>query len=165
MEVKIRPARPGDGEGIARAHLDSGRTYSDLDPSTFHVPQKDGLAEWTESFLREGPPPGHHWTVAVAEGSVVGYAEAHVEEPRDDAHRQIQNEFFDRRVSLDALAVAEAWRRHGIGTRLVREVEAWAREQGAARVFLDTWAESPMSVPFYKSLGYRARAINFDKRL
>jgi hypothetical protein len=37
-------------------------------------------------------------------------------------------------------------------------VEAWARERGAALVLLDTWVDSPVSVPFYE------RRMRFSRR-
>ena len=39
------------------------------------------------------------------------------------------------------------WRR-GAGRALLETAEAWGRDRGAEAVRLDTWAESPVSVPF-----------------
>ena len=45
-------------------------------------------------------------------------------------------------------------------------VERWARERGAVCAMLDTYAASPLSVPFYEQrMGYQRRAIIFQKRL
>jgi GNAT superfamily N-acetyltransferase len=44
-------------------------------------------------------------------------------------------------------------------------VEEWARGRGAELVMLQTWADSPESVPFYERIGYRRRAIIFQKQL
>jgi len=44
MSVRIRPARPGDGEDMARIWLSAGAYYADLDPAHFHVPSTEGLA-------------------------------------------------------------------------------------------------------------------------
>jgi GNAT superfamily N-acetyltransferase len=43
--------------------------------------------------------------------------------------------------------------------------ESWARDRGAVLVALDTWIDSPLSVPFYEALGYDRRSIIFQKRL
>jgi GNAT superfamily N-acetyltransferase len=70
------------------------------------------------------------------------------------------------RVCVDALSVAEAHRRRGVGTQLMDAIERWARERGAVYVMLDTYAGSPLSVPFYEhGMGYRWRSIVFEKRL
>ena len=52
MLVQIRPARPGDGEGLARVWLSAGAYYADLDPAHFQVPSADGLAESFASMVR-----------------------------------------------------------------------------------------------------------------
>jgi GNAT superfamily N-acetyltransferase len=70
------------------------------------------------------------------------------------------------RIYVDALGVAQAHRRRGVGTRLMGAIERWARERGAVWVMLDTYAASPLSVPFYeRGMGYRRRSIVFEKRL
>jgi GNAT superfamily N-acetyltransferase len=70
------------------------------------------------------------------------------------------------RAEVDALEVGTPYRRHGIGKRLMREVERWARNHGAERAVLTTFAGSPLSVPFYEQgMGYRRRSIVFEKRL
>ena len=56
-------------------------------------------------------------------------------------------------------------RRRGVATLLVEKAEAWGREQGASVVLLDTWAESPVSVPFWERMGYGRRSIVFRKPL
>jgi ribosomal protein S18 acetylase RimI-like enzyme len=70
-----------------------------------------------------------------------------------------------RRLSVDALAVAERFRRQGVGRMLMEAAERWGRRRGAELVVLDTWIDSPLSVPFYDALGYRRRQIKFDKPL
>ena len=44
-------------------------------------------------------------------------------------------------------------------------VETWAGDVGATVVKLTTFANSPVSVPFYEALGYDHRAIVFMKYL
>lgn len=49
---------------------------------------------------------------------------------------------------------------------LMQAIERWARERAAVRAMLDTYAASPLSVPFYeRGMGYRRRSIGFEKRL
>jgi hypothetical protein len=37
MSVRIRPAWPGDGDGMARVWLTAGAYYADLDPAHFQL--------------------------------------------------------------------------------------------------------------------------------
>jgi len=44
MPVQIRPARVGDGDGMARVWLTAGAYYADLDPAHFQLPSAEGPA-------------------------------------------------------------------------------------------------------------------------
>ena len=67
---------------------------------------------------------------------------------------------------VNAVLTATAFRRRGVATRLVERAEEWGREQGADVALLDTWADSPVSVPFWeRRMGYGRRSIVFRKRL
>ena len=49
---------------------------------------------------------------------------------------------------------------------LLTAAEAWGRDRGAEVVRLDTYADSPVSVPFYEQrMGYQRRSIVFQKPL
>ena len=51
------------------------------------------------------------------------------------------------------LWVADAWRKHGIGSQLMGRAEAAAREKGCRAAYLDTFTfQAPK---FYERLGYR----------
>ena len=44
--------------------------------------------------------------------------------------------------------------------------EAWGRSQNAVIALLDTYSESPISIPFYEQrMGYRRRAVHLRKSL
>jgi GNAT superfamily N-acetyltransferase len=45
--------------------------------------------------------------------------------------------------------------RRGVGTRLMRAVEDWARAKGFAAATLTTFRHLPWNAPFYARLGYR----------
>jgi GNAT superfamily N-acetyltransferase len=67
---------------------------------------------------------------------------------------------------VDSLGVGEAYRRRGVGARLMDAVEEWGRDRGAVRSVLTTYHASPLSVPFYeRRMGYARRSIVFEKRL
>ena len=161
----IRPARSGDGEGMARCWIDAGVYYAALDPELFQVPETEGLSTWMEE---ERPPPddGARTTfVAEQAGEVVGFLDAMVIPALQSAAKQSVTEVGERRLVINALIVHRQHWRHGIGTQLMEAAEQWGRRHGATRVALDTWIESQVSVPFYEALGYRKRQLGFRKNL
>jgi len=163
-ELTVRPARRGDGEAIAPLSRDSAAYYRELAPDDFRFPDEEGQAEWLDSFL---PADGEQEIALVAEidGDVVGYLEARLEEPLDSARYQTNPELDQRRLFINALLTARSHWRRGVGSALVEAAEAWGRERGATVALMDTYAASPVSVPFWESRGYRTRNVVMHKRL
>jgi GNAT superfamily N-acetyltransferase len=160
----VRDAEPGDGEGIAEVWASVGAYYAELDPEHFQVPRVEGLAQGFEEVLGHRAEDELH-LVAELGGSLVGCLFARLEPPEPDAASQFVREHGLTRLAVDTVIVhRKAWRR-GVGRALVEAGEQWARDRGAIVVRLDTYAESPVSVPFYEGMGYRRRSIVFQKRL
>jgi GNAT superfamily N-acetyltransferase len=127
----IRPAQPGDGQGLAQVWSDTAAYYVALDPDRFQVPAADGLADWFEA--RWVRPLADHQFARVADvgGQVVGLVDAVLEEPLDSAPRQVLRELAWRRLLVNALVVRTDFWRRGIGRQLLGAAEAWGRERGA----------------------------------
>ena len=165
MAITVRAPRPGDGAGMARAWLSATAYYAGLDPEHFQVPSAEGLAESFEAGLGTG---GEDALMLVAEldGQVAGWLTARIEHPAASAARQMVREHGWTRLFIDALLVDQAVWREGAGTALLTAAEAWGRDRGAEVVRLDTYADSPVSVPFYEQrMGYQRRSIVFQKPL
>jgi GNAT superfamily N-acetyltransferase len=162
----VRPARPGDAADLARNWTDAGQHYAGLDTDAFQVPDADGLVAWFEELLRRPRSEDAVWLVAEVDGRVVGDVAARLELPAEDAARQLLRDLGRVRLYVDSLGVGEAYRRRGVGARLMRAVEKWGRDRGAVRAVLTTYHASPLSVPFYEQrMGYARRSIVFEKRL
>lgn len=65
------------------------------------------------------------------DGVVVGGVSASLHEPVDGAERELQIDLGRRRLHVNSLAVAGSYRRHRVGSALIRAVEEWGREKGA----------------------------------
>jgi hypothetical protein len=52
VKVLIRPAQPGDVEGLARAARDLAEQYAELEPDRFHVPEPMRSLPGTRRHLR-----------------------------------------------------------------------------------------------------------------
>jgi len=165
MPVTIRTPRPGDGAAMARVWLSAAAYYAGLDAQHFQIPPSEGVAESFEAGLGTG---GEDELMLVAEldGQVAGWLTARVEHPAPGAARQLVREPGWTRLHIDALLVDKAVWHQGTGTALLTAAEEWGRDRGAEVVRLDTYAGSPVSVPFYeRHMGYRRRAIVFQKTL
>ncbi|MEW6300721.1 MAG: GNAT family N-acetyltransferase [Thermodesulfobacteriota bacterium] len=64
-------------------------------------------------------------------------------------------QFFDEHAHLNLLAVDPAYRRVGVGRRLIGWLEATAREGGIFSVHLEVRAENLGARAFYRALGYQ----------
>ena len=63
-----------------------------------------------------------------------------------------------RRGMFHHLCVAEAWRRRGIATELVRHAEDALRAQGIQKVLLTAFRDNVAANAFWEKAGYPARA-------
>ncbi len=166
MSVHVRPARPGDGDGIARAWVSTAAYYAELDPEHFQVPRAEDIPGelWDNQI---GPPNGDSLQlVAELDGSVIGWLLARVIPPDDNAAAEITREQGWTRLAVDSLIVHRDHWRHGAGSALLEAAESWGQAKGAQVVRLTTYANSPVAVPFYEDhLGYQRRSIVFQKRL
>lgn len=99
-------------------------------------------------------------------GEAVGFVHARFLPPHEEAERQVTRELGAPRIYVNSLAVQRDHWRGGAGTALMKAVEEWGRERGARLIGLDTFAASPVSVPFYeKRMGYERHAIVFSGAL
>jgi GNAT superfamily N-acetyltransferase len=163
-EIVVRAAQPGDGRAVAALSYDAADYYGELAPGAFRRPDEDGHAAWLDSYL---PADGEREIALVAEldGAVAGYLEARLEEPSMSARYQTDPSLGERRLFINALLTSRTRWRRGVGSALVAAAEAWGREAGATIAVMDTYAESPISVPFWQSRGYRTHALIMRKRL
>jgi GNAT superfamily N-acetyltransferase len=165
MSVTVRPACPGDGAGIMHAWASAAAYYTALDAAHFQMPRSDGMAERWDAMLGQEDETSLR-LVAEVDGTAVGWLSARIEPPEDDAAIQLTREHGWTRLAVDALIVDQDHWRHGAGTALLEAAEAWGRDQGAQVSRLDTFAHSPVSVPFYEDrMGYQRRSIIFQKQL
>ncbi len=166
MDRALRPPRPGDGPGLARCWLDAGASYAALNPTLFQVPAADGLAQSLEDRFLYRAATDALALVADTAGHVVGYLIATIEQPSPRAAMDASRDAGLVRLVIDALIVRDAARYHGVGTQLMEAAEQWGRGCGATIVLLETYVDSPLSVPFYEHhLGYSRRALRFRKDL
>jgi GNAT superfamily N-acetyltransferase len=165
-DIVVREFVAGDGTGIAQISRDNGVYYAGLDPELFRRPDDDGLVELIENDSDWRVAPENLALVAEVDGIVAGYLEASVQEPLETARWQTQRDLGVRRLFINFVGTADAFKRRGVATALVEAAEAWGVSQGATVALCDTWIDSPVSVPFWESrMGYARRGIILRKAL
>jgi GNAT superfamily N-acetyltransferase len=164
--IVLREPRADDASAIAQLTVELGLYYSQLAPELFAPVAEEGLAEWTASDADWYARPTTFAAVAEIEGEVAGYLEASIQEPAESARFNVNRDLRARHLYINYVATAEAHKRKGVATQLVRAAEDWARDQGVTLALTDTYVDSPQSVPFWEErMGYRPRAVRLRKRL
>ena len=163
-EIVLRQATRDDAQALAELSNESSAFYARLAPELFAEGDHTGFAEWIADTWDDGP--GTLALVAEIDGAIAGYLEATIQEPEPWARFFGSRDLRERRLFVNAVLTVARYRRRGVATVLVERAEDWGRERGATVVLLDTWADSPVSVPFWEQrMRYRRRSIVFRKQL
>ncbi|MDB4982478.1 MAG: family N-acetyltransferase [Myxococcales bacterium] len=144
----IRRARQEDWAAASALWRDADELHASLAPA----------------YFRASPHAEHEWKALLAAGEAAtfvaagergdagldGFGVVRIHDtPPDPAMVPL------RRGHVEILVVARAARRRGLGRRLMTELGAWARRQGAAELVLTVWAGNVEAEAFYERLGYR----------
>jgi hypothetical protein len=82
MPVQIRPARVGDGDGMARVWLTAGAYYAALDPAHFQLPSAEGLAASFDADIAATSEDSEKLRlIAECDDLMAGWLTAHLEHP------------------------------------------------------------------------------------
>lgn len=95
--------------------------------------------------------------VAVYNSEVVGYLHAQI----------YKTLYFEELINFLGLAVSKEYRNKKVGTKLVNEIENWAKENGIKKVRVNSGLSRKEAHEFYRSLGYNneKEQIRFLKSL
>jgi GNAT superfamily N-acetyltransferase len=146
-DTVIRPARPGDGAGLARIWLENARYYVERFPDDFRIPDEDGLAAFFDTPIESDDAVT---LVALVDGEIASFAHARIAQPDEHARFQYLAPSVETRGYVEALGTADAYQGRGLATRLVEACEAWARDLGASQMGAATYLDSEVSIPFWE---------------
>lgn len=95
--------------------------------------------------------------VAVYNSEVIGYLHAQI----------YKTLYFEELINFLGLAVSKEYRNKKVGTKLVNEIENWAKEKGINKVRVNSGFSRKEAHEFYRSLGYNneKEQIRFLKSL
>lgn len=130
-DIHIRRYQPGEEQEIWILYFDTTHQVVAQDYTTEQVdrwaPANADLKAWTQKLARTKP------LVAIIEDQIVGFAEL-----RDDEH-------------IDTFYCHHQWQRQGVGTALLKVVEAEARREGMQSLYAEV---STTAVAFFLAKGF-----------
>jgi ribosomal protein S18 acetylase RimI-like enzyme len=144
----VREALPSDCVAISRLFEEVDALHAAAQPDVFRLPETPGRAR---RFIQEKLEDiDGSVFVAEANGNVIGFASVRLGAAPDIVVLRPR-----RFAYLEDIVVAPEWRRSGVGTALLRRVEAWTRARRIDRLELVVWDFNQSAVDFYAALGYR----------
>lgn len=158
MEIIIRKATPDDYCSLCELFTEVDALHRDNLPRIFQKPA--GAAREADYYLGLIADENVALLVAQAGDSLVGYVHAII---KDAPALPV---FVPRRyVVVDAVVVRSGFQFHGIGRRLMDEVQTWAMAQGATSIELNVYEFNETAIAFYERLGYLTLSRKMSKDL
>lgn len=152
----IRIADINDREPLTELFAGLHRHHVEIKPETFRMPEREWFSERIAEILND---VGQTVFVHESGGKLDGYAVVKIMDVNTE-------EKIPRRMCyIDCFAVAEEYRRTGVGTELFGAVKSFAREQGCTSVQLGVTACNTGAVAFYEKMGLVPRTIQMEMRL
>ncbi len=151
--VRLRFAQPLDLDELARM-------FSELWPDS---PIQEHRAELVR--LLSGDTPGAMplaiLVAVVDDHSLAGFVEVDLRSHADGCDPAIPAGY------VEGWYVSAAYRRTGVGARLLAAAEDWARAHGCIEMASDTWLENNVSQKAHEKLGYEPvdRCVHYRKKL
>ena len=158
MDAFVRRAALADVRAITRLYLDVASEVVDREPVFRHVPDPRLVERRYEDRVQDSD---RAVLVAVVNEVCVGFVDTAFVRNTDAGTYHAPG--LDAHV--EELIVAADARRTGIGTSLMRAVEAWAKEAGARLMTLDTHLSNEAARRLYSALGYREIGVVIAREL
>jgi ribosomal protein S18 acetylase RimI-like enzyme len=153
----IRAANAQDLDQVCVLADEIAELHSQYEPEVFAPPdaQRD-RAFWLAAIEQADG------TVLVAErhGSVVGFITARIP-------TAVGASFLRQRIvcRVGSIVVSRRHRRQGIGTSLIRAMEAWAVTRLAEEIALAVFSFNEEAIKFYATLGYATQVLTVSRAL
>jgi ribosomal protein S18 acetylase RimI-like enzyme len=158
MEIGVRKATADDYNAMCELFNEVDALHRDHLPRIFQQP--NGAARDRDYFLGLIADENVALLVAEAGANLVGYVHAII---RDAPAFPI---LVPRRYAVvDGVVVRSGFQFHGIGRRLMDEVQAWAIAKGATSIELNVYEFNEPAFSFYDRLGYRTLSRKMSKEL
>jgi GNAT superfamily N-acetyltransferase len=130
--MEIRPATPKDSFILSALCRDVQSLHAERHPQFFKMPQSDDFAA---AFFDESlASPEFTAYIAEEDGHPLGYILCRLVDRMENPFA-----YAARFLLIDQISVRPHARRKGVGTALLKQAEALARELGLTKLQLDSW--------------------------
>lgn len=150
--IELAAAR--DRAEVNRLARQVHQLHMDWRPDIFRMPEELFPEERFSELIQN-----RELYVAKLAGSVVGYAQTamRVYDLPDHMPRKV--------FLINQFCVDEAFRNHGIGTRMMEELRILARAFGCTDLQLNVYPQNDAAVSFYQKCGYMIQNINMQRKV
>ena len=139
---------------LTPADLSRLRELNALFAEAFEDPDSYAGAPANDAYLTRLLAKDHFMALTAAcSGGVIGGLTAYQLEKCEQERSEIY--IYD-------LAVAEAWRRKGVATRLIAALQKTAASRGAWVIYVQADYVDPPAIALYEKLGVREEVLHFD---
>ena len=139
---------------LTPADIGAMRALNRLFGAAFGEPDTYGAKPPSDAYLEDLLAKPHLIALVATDGSdVIGGLVAYELDKFEQARREVY--IYD-------LAVAEAHRRRGVATALIRRLQAIAADRGAWVVFVQADYGDDPAIALYEKLGVREEVLHFD---
>ncbi len=160
MQTQVRTASPADYDRIRELFAEGDEMNLAAMPNMFRRAESTRRRrdEFFDLILADAK---FELLVAEAEGQVVGFVQAHMEEAR----RGVPNLLPRQTLFVDILLVTAEQRGNGVGRELMERTYDWGRGQGATDVELIVFEFNADALAFYDRLGYTTSSRHMWRQL
>ena len=155
--MEIRKLAESDYDKFMELYQELDELHVQARPDCFIHRNKDEMYP-KDAFIHNLAYPGGLELGAFEDEQFVGFVEATLWE-ESGMVKDVKT------VCLDNIYVLPACRRRGIAAKLFAVVETWAKEQGAIRLDLHTWAFNKGAIAMYQAMGMTPQKYVFEKKL
>jgi ribosomal protein S18 acetylase RimI-like enzyme len=155
LAIVVREFVPSDREEVVGLLLELQRYERQFEPD-YAMPDR-AFGEWYfDRLLGELREHEGVLVVAILDGTTCGFCAG-----LDDDSAEERSQYF----YIAELAVSEATRGRGVGTRLIAAMEDLARARNHKMIEIGVLANNQRVYALYNRLGYRDRAVRLRKKL
>lgn len=155
--MKIRSYESSDkpeAEKLLMAFIEMIKTLLPPEKAWYETPREGGIDMWLSSV---GKPDTSLLVAEDGNGRLAGLIYGRTEDQPES--------LIGRWGIIDALYVAETYRRQGVAGALLDGIERWFEKQGCKAVRVDTWLENEPAIQVYRDLGFTDFYLGFVKKI